>query len=393
MPGMFSVLEARDGRVTVGPIRGIDRMQTSEAASAVAPPVGWFSRTYGDQLALVQAQQANVTPRFPLAAEVLLRMYNVAEGDHLDGAIAVDPVAFAKLLRATGPVSARQLGLDVTADNAERVLMHDAYTMIDDHRVQDAYLSRLTARLWDRLGSGDVEGATLALALAEAAGENHIQLYARDAEEQRMLARLGISGDFTKSGSAVQFVYNNNYGMNKVDYYLRRHIDTRVQLRPDGSANVTTRVTVKNLAPRRGDSVLFDSPGKGALPGENRMILNVILPDGAQPYLSRSSESGTGRPSTFRESGRAVAWETFEVGPHDLETFTVAYRWPEAVRDGLFDLVLYPHTRSTPDTYSLTVEAPADSELEQSDGTSTTDLRTDGTLSREVPVEMRVVPL
>src|SRR5690606_4026466 len=89
-------------------------------------------------------QDVNFSPDFPTAARLYREMYAQKFGVQVDGVIATDPVALARLLRGTGPVTLTD-GQQLTADNAVSLLLSDAYQQGDTPRETNAASDRLFA--------------------------------------------------------------------------------------------------------------------------------------------------------------------------------------------------------------------------------------------------------
>jgi len=271
---------------------------------------------------------SGLSPHFPTSGEEMLRAYQVITGIRGDGVIAMDPTAFAKLLRVTGPVSAPGYGW-VNGKNVVRLLLADSYQRIPDkdarHRVNEALMDAMLGRI---LAGGKLLGQ--AEALGEAAKGRHVQLYFRDAGLQRTTLAHGLAGDLSPAHQDYLAVYTQNGNASKVDFYQRRSIEQVVRLAPDGSARVTRTVRLVNATPagapaeeRTGYLTSWGHPG-----------VIAYLPGRAAAVSARVD----GRPAgwtPFRELGRQVVRLLVPMPPGSTRTVTVEYRLPRAaVRDG-----------------------------------------------------------
>ena len=72
LTGLYGILESAAGRVRLTHIGPIAELTGKRLDSVRAP--SWYRQAYGPFKALVQWQQANFTPQFPVVAEVFLRM-------------------------------------------------------------------------------------------------------------------------------------------------------------------------------------------------------------------------------------------------------------------------------------------------------------------------------
>nr|MBA2600676.1 DUF4012 domain-containing protein [Actinomycetota bacterium] len=351
--GLFGVLHATDGRISLTGIQPGGDLFPAPLSPVRAP--GWFERAYGTQKALTQFQQSNLSPRFPTVARVLLSMYTAQTGTKLDGVVAMDPIALAELLRATGPLPDIN-GEDVTSDNAATLVMHDSYVEFNEDE-QNAYLADLIDALWSTIERGDLDGPQLATALGESVRSQHLKLWARDPDIQETIEEIGAHGWFPPSQGNVQMVFSNNYSVNKVDYYLQRDIDTKVELGQDGSADITTIVTIENQAPTGPPSLLLGPGIKSDPPGLNRMVLNILMPMGSL-VRDFSLDGEPTVPIEYNEGAFPVAGYVIDIAAGGTATVKIHYSVPDAVNlseQETFSFTLFPQATVNPDSFALSV--------------------------------------
>ncbi|HVM34158.1 MAG TPA: DUF4012 domain-containing protein [Actinomycetota bacterium] len=360
--GVYGILTAEDGRLTMGEVAPIS------ALGIARPPVdapGWFHDLYRDAGALIDPRQANYSPNFPVVSEVWLEMYERKTGQRLDGVVGMDPVALAELTEGTGPIKAPGLDRQVGPDNAVDTLLYDSYVEFDDPRAQQAYLGKLIEAFWARLGSGRVDAQAFASGLADSANTGHFKIYATDKGDQGALVRVGASGDYTTYGGNLQLIYANNAAANKIDFFMHRTIETDIRLNDDGSASVTTRVTLANKAPSDAPDSLVFGPGiEGDEAGLNAMVIYALLPEGSQ--LRRFSINGERRlPAQGREDEHPVAYDVAEVPAGNTGEVEVVYRMRDAwsPATGELDFVFHPQANVPADRYRITITAADGSTL------------------------------
>jgi hypothetical protein len=341
-------------------------------ADSVTEPVdgpGWFERNYGPQKALLQTSQANISPNFPAVASVLLEMYEQGMGEELDGVFAMDAVALADLMPATGPIASSATGRRITAANVEEVIMRDSYLEFDEGPRQERLLTDVIQGFWTKLQRGDFKSVKLATGLSDAVRAGHIKVYSRDIDEESSLAALGAAGDYFSSGSNVQLVFHENIAPNKVDYYLRREISTLVRLQTNGVARVTTEITLRNEAPAQPPSVLLGD-GKRFPVGTNVMLLYTLRPE--RSVLDEFTVDGRDvTPSRIFDLDYPVTWYALEIPAGTEQTVSLSYRAPMRVIDddtAEFDMTFYPHTTVVPDDLHVTIQAPDGFTVERASG-------------------------
>jgi hypothetical protein len=321
--------------------------------------------------ALEQWEQVNVSPNFPAVSSVLLEMYEASTGKRLDGVISMDPIALAHLIRATGPLSADGMEVAIRPHNAARVLLHDSYfAFAPDQRARDAYLVGLVDDFWRRLSGGSLDVDALVRGAVRSARGRHLAIYSREGREQQALVNLGLDGGFSRYGPNVQLVFNNNAAANKVDYYLRRSIHTEVRLSEIGDASISTRVILRNYAPK-GPPSYFLGPGiKGDPAGMNRMLLGFLLPQGSKQVTMQVDGRGR-RYFRGRDGGYPVVWDVVEIPPGQRRTVEVGYDVQSlglTTDDPTLAMTLLPQPSQTPANYSIKVCGPSGYKLRSSLG-------------------------
>jgi hypothetical protein len=312
-------------------------------------------------------------------------MYEATQGPRLDGVLAMDPIALQEMMRGTGPIQTSNPDLELTTENARRVLLHDIYEGHEDQSSQNAFLTQVIEGFWGRVRSGDLDPSEFANGLGEATATQHLKLFSADDAEESRIAELRADGGFTDFGPNVQLVYHDNLGANKVDYFLRRDIDTSVSLSRDGSADVTVDVQMTNRAPDSPDSVLLGPFKHNAETGVNRMYFNVILPEDA--IVKKYSRDGKSlRPLVEEEDGFPVVWDLLKIEPGATAQVTLTYRLRRAVDLEVggtdFNFVLVPQPAVFADTFSYEVTAPDGWHFEGFEGDAAHVARWSGTLDR-----------
>ncbi|MFP5353468.1 MAG: hypothetical protein ACLGIB_13005 [Actinomycetota bacterium] len=274
--------------------------------------------------------------------------------------IAMDPIAFGKLTKATGAVEGPGWNAQVDSDSARRILLKEVYLHFGrtNSMAQNAYLEGLVRELWAKLLSGEVGVASLGAAWADAAATQHFKIYSENEVEQRSLAALGIAGDLRSLGPNLQMVFHNNWSGAKIDHYFRRRLETQITLGPNGSADITTTISMRNRSP--GDnSLLSRAQGVNDLPaGLNRMTLSILLPLGA----TGAEVTIQGEEVNFhegRDSGYPVMWLPLDIPARSevevIASYTVErFYTPGAPAQITFD----PQAMGRPDLLKVTLSPP-----------------------------------
>jgi hypothetical protein len=300
---------------------------------------------------------ANSSPHFPTSGQELLAAYRVLTGTRPDGVLCVDPMALRALLRTTGPVSVPGYG-NVTAANVGRLTMRQAYDRWPEAVERRRYNQQLVGAILRRFLDGQLLLRKLQALGAEAA-ERRVQLYAPDPRVQELLGRAGLDGALTPAAHDYLAVFTHNTNASRVDYFQRRSVDQRIQLRPDGSASVTRTIRVQNRAPVSG--ALDPARQTGYTSAYSRATVATYLP----PRGRLGSVQVDGRPvraAVAEEAGRPLVRVATELAPGRGVTVRVGYLLPPPPgRQGdavAYELVADPQPMAEPPQLRIQVVAP-----------------------------------
>jgi hypothetical protein len=379
--GSYAELTARDGRLDLtesGPIR--DLIYHGEFGERTISGPADYLRRYGRFRPADYIQDVTYSPNFPSNAQVLAELYPQAGGSEVDGVIGVDPAGLAAVLQLTGPVQVEGYDQELTAENAEDLLLRDQYVKFDpaqdgddeapvgDQERKD-FLAEATRATFEKLTSSSLPApAEIGRVLGPAARGRHLQVWSPQQAEQRLFERIDADStlDIARGDDGFQ-VAQHNAGNNKLDAYLRREIDYQATVDPsNGQLTGTLRITLHNEVPLPLSAlpVAVWANRSGAPGGTNVTWLSVFTPhqvteatiDGKPLELGADEEVGLNAYDTpfFRiPQGGSVTIELQLTGALDLAD---GYRLrvmpqPVANRDRL-TVAVRPTSRSLvgPDT-------------------------------------------
>ncbi len=371
--GLYGILEADDGRVRLRRLEStgtLDRSRQrgdrgdggSGGRGAVQAPAE-LRRRYARFGGLTHFAAANYSPDFPQTAEVLLDLYEQSGAGQLDGVIAADPLWLSYVLRATGPVYTRAWDSPIRSENVSTVLQHDSFLL--PKKRSDHVQREIGLAVWRSVVGGPLEPVALADALTRGTEERHLQVYSRHEGEEAVVRRLGASGE-VRLGDNPLFVVWQDATNSKTGYFARRETTQRVTLHPDGSATVTTEVTLRNEAPPGPPSLLLGSGNSGDPVGYFAAYVNVYLPRNAEDVRSRV----VGGPSlglVEEEFGRPVLMELLGAPAGSTATMEVSYRVSEVARRvgaaWEYRLDFLPQPSLYPESLTVDVAVPDSSEV------------------------------
>lgn len=254
----------------------------------------------------------NFTPDHPTVGRFIAQLYPRSGGAPVDGVIAITPAALSGFLDLTGPIEAPGYPEALSSENAARILQHEQYLEFPQDRGEDreAFLGDIVEILFDRLTTGELPGPqAITEALGPAVDARHLQLWSPDEASQQLFRRLGATGELRNEAPGTFGVFTQNFGGNKIDWFLHRQIDHEVEWDPDsGAVEGTITVQLRNDAPAAGlpRSVIGWGGDEvtGAQPvadGENFMQLSIystvpiedVTVDGAPVEFGQYQEQGS----------------------------------------------------------------------------------------------------
>lgn len=206
-----------------------------------------FNDLYGSSHALSDVRNSNQSSHFPFAAQIWKSMWEREGGGKVDGVIGIDPIALSYILGAIGPVTAPD-GEVVTQDNVVELTESTAYIKFPKYEDQPArkkYLQGIANAVVKSMTGHVSSPGKLLDALGRAAGERRISVWSSHPVEEDVLERTTLGHVVPDDPAPYAEVVINNFGGNKMDYYLEREIEYAA----DGchgdmrSSTVTVRLT------------------------------------------------------------------------------------------------------------------------------------------------------
>ncbi|QAY63691.1 DUF4012 domain-containing protein [Xylanimonas allomyrinae] len=333
--GSAVLLRADGGRVEV-----ITQVAATDVPTFTTPVEGLDPETtavFSDRPARF-VQDVTMTPEFPTTAALAARMWAQTHGEQVDGVVATDPVALARLLAATGPVdvplpaaSAARLGMpsvSVSADNAVQLLEHDVYVSLalGPHDA-DTFFGSLVAATAARLESADVGASALVKALAAGADDHRVLVWSARADEQARLAGTVLGGTFLSSPRAADAVgvFFDDAISGKMSWFLDSSVTLVSSTCTDAGRVDTVDVTLTSTAPADAATLPTYVAGwpNGIDPqGIVRTVVRLAGPVGAPtPRLHRDGVVLGMETHPLR--GRSIASGTITLAPGETTTLRV----------------------------------------------------------------------
>ena len=321
LPGAFAILSATNGKVT------FERFESDVTLLSYRPdqtvPTGldfgpdYDARWEGSDPTDFYVN-SNLSAHFPYAAQTWVAMWEQVSGEHLDGALAIDPTALSYLLDVTGPAALPD-GTAVSADDVVDLTQRVAYAKFAStpQGILDrkAWLVSVTEAAEKQLLAGSGDPAAMVAALARGVGERRVLAWTSDPTVQAALERTPAAGVVPDTAAAFSGVVLNNAAAGKLDYYVSRRFDY-VRTGCGATRDVTATLTLTNDAPASGlpDLVVgrLDDRAAQAQPGDTRVLFDYMATSGAT-LQSVTVDGRTVPVARFTERGHPVFRVDLEV--------------------------------------------------------------------------------
>ena len=335
--GAYSILTAKDGRLSFDRMHGITDLREVSKKTAPTQPAG-FGEPFSSFGGTGFWPNLNADPHAPTSAEAIEALYERVTDQTLDGVIFVDPQALADMLEATGPVEDPVLGRTLEAGSVVDYLANQAYLEFGSAAERKRILGAAVLTVFARFLDGTDPVASFR-ALADAGAGGHLVLHAVDPHVQEALETAGVAGTVEAPPTGDFFgAFVSNSDATKIDYYVKRSLNYRVTLEPAGSSNAQVQLAAKNAAPADpAPSYVFGPyPGTGLEPGVSDAFVTAYCAPGCRlqgatldgepqgleahtqrglPVFSTFVETAPGRTSELRfQLQRPDAWIGDELG-------------------------------------------------------------------------------
>jgi hypothetical protein len=332
IPGAVALLHTEHGRIEL-----VQQAAASDFERYDSPALSLPDETRALYGAITgqYMQDVNLTPNFPLSAQLAREMWTKQFGTEADGVISIDPVALSYLLKATGPI-ALPTGDVMTADNAVQLLLSDVYARYERPSDQDDFFAAAAASVFSAVSGGTADPKALIEALAEAGSEHRVLVWSAHEEDQAVLADTTLAGGLPRSDAETNRfgVYLNDATGAKMDMYLDVKVGVgQVTCRKDERPNYGVSVTLTNTAPADAAITLSDYvTGGGAFnvpPGNVKTLVSVYGGPGMQNLgMTRDGAAVGYHPAT--DSTHPVSLVSVELAPGETTVLTFGWLGPKA---------------------------------------------------------------
>ncbi|MBO0883353.1 MAG: DUF4012 domain-containing protein, partial [Mycobacterium sp.] len=301
LPGAFGILELNHGKPT---FTRFEKDNVLNKAPTGLQFGGDYAELYGNAETTSLYRNSNLSPNFPYVGQIWATMWEKFSGEHIDGAIAVDPTALSYLLGATGAATLPDKS-QVDAGNVVALTQSTVYAKFSDAQARTTYLLNVAKSVSQHLVNAQGSMTSLLQAAAHAVSERRLLIWSADATIETSLEQTTAAGSIPVTSAPYVGLSIVNDGGNKLDYYLDRSI--RWQRTGCGTTrDVTATVALTNNAPPSGLPTVVtersDTHDYRVRPGDNRLevayfatagaVMNSVTADGKPTTAGSGSERG-----------------------------------------------------------------------------------------------------
>lgn len=191
----------------------------------------------------------NHLPDWPRSAALAAELWRQGGEEPVDGVVSFVPEFLARLLVALGPVEVPEFGETITSVNLAPRLEHYTELAEADPSVSDERKEFLASLAEAVMGQLLVAPSSIwddvAAAVGLGFGRGEAMAWSLDQDVAGALRERDWDGAFPQASG--DFFFNSEFSYAaKNGNGIRRHFDHHVSLRPDGSALVTTEMTLAN---------------------------------------------------------------------------------------------------------------------------------------------------
>ncbi|MBT2392549.1 DUF4012 domain-containing protein [Streptomyces sp. ISL-1] len=325
MPGAFAMLTADRGALELTHFGSDAEMVGARPEVDLGSE---FAAMYGRGDAVNTWANSNMSPHFPYAARIWSATWLYQSGERVDGVLALDPAALARLLAASGPALTAD-GTVVSADNVVDLSERTNYVTHTDQVKRKAYLLDVARAAAGRLltaAEDPQRRPSLLLGLYELLGNGQVTAWSAHAKEQQELESRPVGGSLPRRPEPYAGLVVNNAAGTKLDYYLDRTLDWYPSRCTADGREVTVKAVFSNGAPSAGLPTYvtdrLDKPPYPTRKGDNRLLVSYFATGGAD--LVKAALDG--RPALLTpgvERGHPVYTFDVEVPAGSSRTLTL----------------------------------------------------------------------
>ena len=296
-------------------------------------------------------------PDFPTAAQLTSALWQRERGLVADGVISIDPIALARILGATGPITLPS-GDVIDSSNAVRLLVNEIYFRYqspEEIPLTDAFFAAAAQGILDSVKSGGFDIKLMASAVMDSINTGSIMAWSAKPEEQVLLDGNRLQGVLpaTNEPDTVLGVYFRDISASKIDYYLETgtQLTSSICEAPNAPTFTTTVTLHSTLTQELNDSLppYVRSGNYGSF-----FVTEVFVYGPIGGAVAGLDQGGASSSRGAADLGRPVAVFSVALAPGETKQVSVTFQGAEGAYGPI-------QVRGTPmiNPTQLTVDPPA----------------------------------
>lgn len=293
-------------------------------------------------------QSVNAVGDFRTSSKWMMAMYAAARGERVDGVLGIDVVTLQNILRITGAVRIPNTKPAINSTNVARLILHDLYVKYPAGSQQQGRrdeISAIAQAAVTKMKSGGFDSARLIKALAQSTGGRHLLFYDSNPTNEANIIKFGASGALvSRNGNIIHTSIQSGVAA-KLDWYMRETLKYDISVTSDGTAFVTTTISLQNTAPPH--------PKPSYAFGPDNTNTRV-----AGEYVARIYQwlpANAASPTAVKQDGLVLTRTVVRVPAAQTNVAVLQAVIKNAVKDGALSLTFIPQgtIRSIPVTLTL----------------------------------------
>lgn len=246
--GGYGIIHVQDGTARIASLSRNSELGMDNTPIDLGPD---FANLYGTSRPTTDFRNSNLSSHFPYAAQIWQSLWSQeSNGEMVDGAIAIDPIALSYILEVMGPITMPD-GEVVSADNVVELTESTAYTRFaNDNNARKQYLQTIAALVVEKMTGKIPSPSSLLDAVGKGVSEGRIAVWSSHRDEQKILASTPLGHTVPEDAAPYASVVINNQAGNKLDYYLTRSINYSAGSCESDTRSSTVTVSLTNNTPQ-----------------------------------------------------------------------------------------------------------------------------------------------
>lgn len=280
-------------------------------------------------------QSVNAVGDFPTSSRWMMAMYAAARGQHVDGVLGLDVVTLQNILRVTGAVRIPTVKQSISSSNVAKLVLHDLYVKYPAGSQQQGRrdeISAIAQAAISKMKGGGFDSALLIKALAQSTGGRHLLFYDKVPANQANVVKFGASGGLTDRYTNVIHTSVQSGVAAKLDWFMRESLKYDIHVNSDGTAFITTTVSLNNTAPPHPKPSYAFGPDNTNTHTAGEYIARVYQ------WLPQGTES----PAAVKDEGLVLARTVVHVPAHQSNVAVLQAVIKHAVKNGALSFTFIP---------------------------------------------------